>query len=75
MKTTSIQQNKVRHRMKSLRIEMGISQDALAKAAGVDRKTVNRIENGHFSPSLDTFFRFCIALDVRPADIMKGIRK
>jgi putative transcriptional regulator len=75
MKTTNIQQSTVRRRMKSLRIDMGITQGDLAKAAGVDRKTVNRIENGHFSPSLDTFFRFCIALDVRPADVMKGIRK
>jgi len=52
MKTTNIQQSTVRRRMKSLRIDMGITQGDLAKAAGVDRKTVNRIENGHFSPSL-----------------------
>lgn len=51
------------------------SQDDLARRAGVDRKTVNRIEKGHFSPNLDTFFRICIALDVRPADLMKGIGK
>jgi len=61
--------------MYQLRIDKGLSQDNLAKAAGIDRKTVNRIENGHFSPSLDTFFRLCIALDVRPADLMKGISK
>lgn len=65
----------VRRRMNQLRIDKGLSQDNLAKAAGIDRKTVNRIENGHFSPSLDTFFRLCIALDVRPADLMKGISK
>jgi len=75
MKTTNIQQSTVRRRMYQLRIDKGLSQDTLAKAAGIDRKTVNRIENGHFSPSLDTFFRLCIALDVRPADLMKGISK
>jgi DNA-binding XRE family transcriptional regulator len=75
MTTTNTQQNTVRSRMKQLRIDAGISQDDLAKAAGIDRKTVNRIENGHFSPNLDTFFRLCIALDVRPADLMKGIGK
>lgn len=75
MKTTNIQQSTVRRRMYQLRIDKGLSQDNLAKAAGIDRKTVNRIENGHFSPSLDTFFRLCIALDVRPADLMKGIRQ
>lgn len=75
MTTTNTQQNTVRSRMKQLRIDLGISQDDLAKAAGIDRKTVNRIEKGHFSPNLDTFFRLCIALDVRPADLMKGIGK
>ena len=75
MKTTNIQQSTVRRRMYQLRIDKGLSQDNLAKAAGIDRKTVNRIENRHFSPSLDTFFRLCIALDVRPADLMKGISK
>jgi DNA-binding XRE family transcriptional regulator len=75
MKTTNIQQSTVRRRMKMKRIDSGISQEALAKAAGIDRKTVNRIENGHFSPNLDTFFRLCVALDVRPSDIMKGISK
>lgn len=75
MKTINIQQSTVRRRMYQLRIDKGLSQDNLAKAAGIDRKTVNRIENGHFSPSLDTFFRLCIALDVRPADLMKGIRQ
>lgn len=75
MKTTNIQQSTVRRRMKQLRMDAGISQDNLAKAAGIDRKTVNRIENGHFSPNLDTFFRLCVALDVRPSDIMKGIGK
>lgn len=75
MKTTNIQRSTVRRRFKTKRIKLGITQHALAKAAGVDRKTVNRIEKGHFDPNLDTFFRFCIALDVRPVDIMKGIRK
>lgn len=75
MKTTNIQQGTVRSRMTVLREKSGLTQEQLAKAAGVDRKTVNRIENGHFSPSLDTFFRLCVALDVRPADLMKGLNK
>lgn len=73
--TTTTQQTTIRKKMTQLRIDAGLSQEALAKAAGIDRKTVNRIENGHFSPNLDTFFRLCTALDVRPADLMKGISK
>ena len=62
----------VAERIKERRLEMSVSQDVLGKCAGVDRKTINRIENGHFSPSMDTFFRLCIALDVQPGNILKS---
>ena len=65
----------VSEKIKVLRLTKGLSQAAIGVAAGVDRKTINRIENGHFSPSLDTFFRLCVALDVRPAELMKGLSK
>ena len=61
-------------RLKALRVGAGLTQETLAKAAGIDRKTINRIENGHFSPHLDTFFRICYALNVRPVDIVGGIK-
>lgn len=74
MKTTNPKQTAVHNRLRSLRLDAGLSQEELAKAAGIDRKTVNRIENGHFSPNLDTFFRLCVALNVRPSEIMKGLK-
>jgi DNA-binding XRE family transcriptional regulator len=49
---TEAKELKVSGRLKKLRIENNLSQDALAKKAGLERKTINRIENGHFSPSL-----------------------
>ena len=61
--------------IKSERLSRELSQDALAQRAGVDRKTVNRIENGHFSPSMDTFFRICGALGVKPVDVVKQVSK
>jgi DNA-binding XRE family transcriptional regulator len=48
--------------VKTSRIKADMSQDALASFAGVDRKTVNRIENGHFSPNLDTMTRLSLVL-------------
>lgn len=54
-----------------MRKKRKLSQDALADKAGVDRKTINRIENNHFSPSMDTFFRICGALGVKPVDMVK----
>ncbi len=44
------------------RTAAGISQQTLADIAGIDRKTINRIENGHFSPNLDTITRLAIVL-------------
>ena len=54
-----------------VRLKQEISQLELASKAGVDRKTINRIENGWFSPSMDTFFRICGALGVKPVDMVK----
>ena len=56
----------ISQQIKELRISNGLSQAALAESAGIDRKTINRIERNHFSPSLDTLFRICVALNVQP---------
>ena len=48
--------------VKNNREKANMSQQALAEFAGVDRKTINRIENGHFSPSLDTMTRLSVVL-------------
>ena len=61
-------------RLATLRESKELSQDKLAKMAGIDRKTINRIENEHFSPSIDTLFRICKALKIKPADFINGVR-
>lgn len=48
--------------MRTNRIKADLSQEGLANLAGIDRKTVNRIENGHFSPSIDTMTRIAVVL-------------
>jgi putative transcriptional regulator len=57
-------------RLGELRIERDLSQAKLAEFAGVDRKTINRIENGHFSPALDTIVRLSVALDISPSELL-----
>lgn len=56
----------VANRMKAERKNRKWSQQELADRAGIDRKTVNRIERGHFSPSMETYFMLCQAMKVSP---------
>lgn len=60
-------------RLRVVRKQQGLSQTALADAAGVDRKTVNRIENGRFSPNLNTLMRLAYSLSVSVSDLLRGI--
>jgi len=57
-------------RLFELRTEAELSQAKLAEIAGVDRKTINRIENGHFSPALDTIVRLSVALGITPSTLL-----
>ena len=41
------------NRVKKNRVNLGLSQLALAKSIGVSRQTINMIENGKYNPSLD----------------------
>ena len=63
--------NELAVRLLTLRAKLDLSQAALAQLAGVDRKTINRIENGHFSPALDTLVRLSSALSVTPSSLLK----
>ena len=69
--TIKKQTTKVAEQIIAKRKKAGISQEALAEMAGIDRKTVNRIENGHFSPSMETFFRIAHALRANAKDFLK----
>jgi DNA-binding XRE family transcriptional regulator len=53
-----------------LRTAADLSQARLAEIAGVDRKTINRIENGHFSPAIDTIVRLSVALGISPSTLL-----
>jgi DNA-binding XRE family transcriptional regulator len=57
-------------RLREEREQQHISQTVLANRAGIDRKTVNRIENGHYSPNLETFVLLCRALHIDPSEML-----
>jgi transcriptional regulator with XRE-family HTH domain len=48
----------------------GLSQEALAHVADLDRTYVSGIERGHRNPTVAVLERLAIALDVRMADLV-----
>lgn len=64
----------VADRLREFRESAELTQGDLAKLAGIDRKTVNRIENNHFSPNLDTLLRLCVAMSIKPVKLFEGIK-
>ena len=48
----------------------GLTQEALAHAAGVDRTYVSMLENDKGSPTLETLFRLCDAIGVAASEVV-----
>jgi putative transcriptional regulator len=46
-----------------------LTQQELAKLVGVTRQTINSLEQGKYSPSLDLAFRIALAFDVPLASV------
>ena len=55
---------KVGQRIKELRLELGISQEALGNKAGVDRTYVTDVENGRRNVSVEILDKLIKALEV-----------
>ncbi len=66
MKATAL----VAWNVRKLRVKRGLSQEALAVDAGVDRSYVGRIERGVENPTAETLERLAGALDVPVADLL-----
>lgn len=64
----------IRHNVRRLRLESGLSQARLAKAAGVSRQTITGIELGlkdQENPSLNIVEKIAGALEVSLVDLLK----
>lgn len=61
-------------KVKTARVSLELSQQQLADLAGIDRKTVNRLENSHFSPSVDTLYRVCTVFGIHPTQLLQGVK-
>ena len=65
-------QKNVAQNLVHLRERSSLTQQQLSDLAGIDRKTINRIENGHFSPSIDTLTRLAVVLNVSISDLLEN---
>ncbi|MEU1025776.1 helix-turn-helix transcriptional regulator [Streptomyces sp. NPDC005904] len=54
----------VGERIRAARLHANLTQERLAEAAGLDRQSINRIEQAHASPVLDNLIRIVDALGV-----------
>ena len=57
-------------KVKEFRKQRGLTQQDLAEAAQVDRKTISRIENSAYSPSLSSIFAIADALEIEAKDLL-----
>ena len=56
--------------VRRLRLEAGLSQEALAEKMGVDRAYVSAIERGLQNATLLSIWHAALALKVRPVDLL-----
>jgi transcriptional regulator with XRE-family HTH domain len=66
MKATAL----VAWNLRRLRVKRGVSQEALAVDAGIDRSYVGRIERGIENPTAETLDRLAAALEVVVAELL-----
>ncbi|WP_128818042.1 helix-turn-helix domain-containing protein [Streptomyces sp. S063] len=61
---------RIGRRVRELREESGLTQIQLGERAGMDHKTVHRIEYATSDPSLSMLLRLAAALDVELAELV-----
>ena len=61
--------------LRALRVERGLSQEALALEAGVQRNYVSLIERGVNQPTITIIFKLANALEIKPSQIVELVEK
>lgn len=65
---------KFANNLRSLRFHQGeMTQEALAKEAGVTRQTIIALEAGKYLPSLELAFRIAGVFNVKVEDVFKPV--
>ena len=53
----------MKNKMKIARLQIGLTQEDLAKKVGVTRQTISLIENSKYNPSLNLCLEICYTLN------------
>jgi transcriptional regulator with XRE-family HTH domain len=61
--------------LRALRAERGVSQEALALEAGIQRNYVSLIERGINQPTITIIFKLATALEIKPSHIVELVEK
>ena len=61
--------------LRALRVERGLSQEALALEAGVQRNYVSLIERGVNQPTVTIIFKLAKALEIKPSHVVELVEK
>jgi transcriptional regulator with XRE-family HTH domain len=56
--------------LRNARLAAGLTQEALAARAGLDRAYISLLEHDRKSPTLDTLFRLCKAIGISAAAVV-----
>lgn len=70
-----MKRNEYKTKLKQKRIEAGLTQQSLADAAGINKRSYERLEQGHRlidDCSLDTILKVCITLKCDMGDILEN---
>ena len=59
--------------IQAYREEKGLSQEVVSGLADIGRTHLSAIERGQRKPTLDTFFKIALAMDIPPHQLMKRI--
>jgi transcriptional regulator with XRE-family HTH domain len=59
--------------LRRLRERAKLTQEGLSFRADLSRPYISQLERDHKSPTLDTLFRICDALDVSAVDVVRRV--
>jgi transcriptional regulator with XRE-family HTH domain len=59
--------------LRTVRERVGVTQEQLSFRAGLSRPYISQLERNLKSPTVDTLFRICDALDVSAVTIIKKV--